>query len=63
MVTENKIEVPVDFIIEFLTSIFVGTIRWWVTSNTTMKPNDLAKLTIKLVHNGHLKVFGVEIED
>lgn len=62
-VTESAMEIPVDLIIEFITSIFIGTIRWWTTSETTMEPNELAKLTIKLVRNGHLKVMGVEIID
>lgn len=61
-ITENDIEVPIDFIIEYMTSIFVGTLRWWITSQTEMKPNDLARLVIKLVGNGHLTVLGIQIE-
>lgn len=61
-ITENDIEVPMDFIIEYMTSIFVGTLHWWITSDTDMAPNDLARLVIKLVGNGHLTVLGIEIE-
>ena len=61
-ITENDIEVPMDFIIEYMTSIFVGTLHWWITSDTEMAPNDLARLVIKLVGNGHLTVLGIEIE-
>lgn len=61
-ITENDIEVPLDFIIEYMTSIFVGTLHWWITSDTDMSPNDLARLVIKLVGNGHLTVLGIEIE-
>ncbi|MBL1229237.1 TetR/AcrR family transcriptional regulator [Enterococcus sp. BWB1-3] len=61
-ITENDIEVPVDFIIEYMTSIFVGTLHWWVSSETDMTPNHLARLVIKLVGNGHLTVLGIEIE-
>ncbi|WP_086348218.1 TetR/AcrR family transcriptional regulator [Candidatus Enterococcus clewellii] len=61
-ITENDIEVPIDFIIEYMTSIFIGTLHWWVTSDTDMTPNHLARLVIKLVGNGHLTVLGIEIE-
>lgn len=61
-ITENEIEVPIDFIIEYMTSIFIGTLHWWVTSDTDMTPNHLARLVIKLVGNGHLTVLGIEIE-
>lgn len=61
-ITENDIEVPMDFIIEYMTSIFVGTLHWWITSETTMDANSLAKLVIKLVGNGHLTILGIEID-
>ncbi len=62
-ITESDIDVPLDFVIEYITSIFVGTLHWWLTAETTMPPNQLAKLVIKLVANGHLTVLGIEIED
>lgn len=61
-ITENDIEVPIDFIIEYMTSIFVGTLHWWITSESEMKANHLARLVIKLISNGHLTVLGVEID-
>lgn len=61
-ITENDIEVPMDFIIEYMTSIFIGTLHWWLTTDSQMTPEHLAKLVIKLVGNGHLTVLGIEIE-
>ena len=61
-ITENDIEVPLDFIIEYMTSIFVGTLHWWITSDTTMSADSLSKLVIKLVGNGHLTILGIEID-
>lgn len=61
-ITENEIEVPMDFIIEYMTSIFIGTLHWWLTTESQMTPEHLAKLVIKLVGNGHLTVLGIEIE-
>ncbi|MBO6462046.1 TetR/AcrR family transcriptional regulator, partial [Enterococcus faecalis] len=43
-------------------SIFVGTRHWWLTAGSQMTPDQLAKLVIKLVANGHLTVLGIEIE-
>lgn len=61
-ITENDIDVPIDFVIEYMTSIFIGTLHWWITSETDMTPNHLAQLVIKLVSNGHLTVLGIELE-
>ncbi|MDH6364746.1 AcrR family transcriptional regulator [Enterococcus sp. PF1-24] len=61
-ITENDIEVPIDFIVEYMTSIFTGTLHWWLTSETEMSANHLARLVIKLIGNGHLTVLGIEIE-
>ncbi|MHC5248955.1 TetR/AcrR family transcriptional regulator [Enterococcus sp. LJL90] len=61
-ITENDIEVPIDFVVEYMTSIFVGTLHWWLTSDTEMPANHLARLVIKLVGNGHLTVLGLEVE-
>ena len=62
-ITEGDIEVPLYFIIDYMTSIFIGTLHWWLTAETTMTPDHLAKLVIKLVANGHLTVLGIEIEE
>lgn len=61
-ITENDLEVPIDFIIEYITSIFFATLHWWITVDTTMDANSLAKLVIKLVGNGHLTVLGIEVD-
>lgn len=61
-ITENDIEVPIDFIIEYMTSIFMTMVHWNIHSNTDFPPEHMARLTIKLVGNGHLTVLGVEVD-
>lgn len=61
-ITENDIEVPMDFIISYMTSIFIGTLHWWLNTDSDMTPEHLAKLVVKLVGNGHLTVLGIDIE-
>ena len=61
-ITENDIDVPIDFVIEYMTSIFIGTLHWWITSETDMTPNHLAQLVIRLGGNGHLTFIGIELE-
>ncbi len=61
-ITENDIEVPIDFIIEYMTSIFIGTVHWWVKSDSDFPPNHMSRLVIKLVGNGHLTVLGIDVE-
>ncbi|THB60660.1 TetR/AcrR family transcriptional regulator [Vagococcus silagei] len=60
-ITENDIEVPISFIIEYMTSIFIGTVHWWVTTDSDFDANHMARLVIKLVGNGHLTVLGIDI--
>ena len=60
-VTESGESVPTDFIVAYLTSIFTGTLLWWIKSNFDMPAKELARLVITLVSNGHLTVLGVTI--
>ncbi|MDT2866007.1 TetR/AcrR family transcriptional regulator [Vagococcus carniphilus] len=60
-ITENEIEVPISFIIEYMTSIFIGTVHWWVTTDSDFEPSHMARLVIKLVGNGHLTVLGIDV--
>ncbi|WP_019323509.1 TetR/AcrR family transcriptional regulator [Streptococcus mutans] len=60
-VTESGEPVPTDFIVAYLTSIFVGTLMWWIQSDFDMPAKELARLVIKLISNGHLTVMGVNI--
>ena len=61
-ITENDMEVPISFIIEYMTSIFLGVVHWWITSDSDFPPDHMARLVIKLVGNGHLTVMGVNID-
>ncbi|MDR2976057.1 MAG: TetR/AcrR family transcriptional regulator [Streptococcaceae bacterium] len=61
-VREQDVIVPTDFVISYITSILVGTLRWWTTSTSTMRAKDFAHLIIKLISNGHLTVLGVNID-
>ena len=62
-ITENDIEVPVSFIIEYMTSIFIGTVHWWVTTDSEFEADHMARLVIKLVGNGHLTVLGIDVKE
>ena len=61
-VTESGEQVPTDFVVAYLTSIFTGTLLWWIKSNFSMPAKELARLVLTLVSNGHLTVMGVIID-
>ena len=61
-IREHDVLVPSDFVISYITSILAGTLKWWVSSPSTMKPSDFAHLIVKLISNGHLTVLGVNIK-
>ncbi|WP_019774211.1 TetR/AcrR family transcriptional regulator [Streptococcus sobrinus] len=60
-VLESGQPVPTDFIVAYLTSIFTGTLYWWLKSDFAMPAKELARLVITLISNGHLTVMGVII--
>ncbi|MFC6169561.1 TetR/AcrR family transcriptional regulator [Loigolactobacillus jiayinensis] len=63
LITHNKKKIPTDFIISYMTSIFIGTVNWWVHADSDFSPEHMAKLVIQLVANGHLTVLGIEVLD
>ncbi|RRG03703.1 MAG: TetR/AcrR family transcriptional regulator [Lactobacillus sp.] len=63
LITHNQKKIPTDFIISYMTSIFIGTVNWWVRADSDFSPEHMAKLVIQLVVNGHLTVLGIEVLD
>ena len=60
-VREQDVVVPTDFVISYIMSILVGTLKWWLSSSNQMNSRDFSHLIIKLISNGHLTVLGVNI--
>lgn len=61
-ITESDLEVPVDFIIKYMSAIFTSTLRWWMNADHEMTPIQMAQLVVKLIANGHLTVLGIDVE-
>lgn len=61
-VRNEDLKIPTDFVVSYITSIFIGTVNWWIDQkNHEMSANEFASLVIKLISNGHLTVLGVNI--
>lgn len=60
-IQEHGMEVPIDFVATYIASMLVGTLTWWVQSDTSISSRYFAHLMIKLISNGHLTVLGVNI--
>lgn len=60
-VRNDNLKIPTDFVVSYITSIFVGTLNWWIDKNDEMTASEFAALVIKLISNGHLTVLGVNI--
>lgn len=61
-VRNEDLKIPTDFVVSYITSIFIGTVNWWIEQkNHEMAANEFASLVIKLISNGHLTVLGVNI--
>lgn len=61
-VTESGKKVPTEFVVAYLTSIFTGTLLWWIKSDFAMPAKELSRLVLTLISNGHLTVMGVIID-
>jgi AcrR family transcriptional regulator len=61
-VRNEDLKIPTDFVVSYITSIFIGTLKWWIDQkDADMTANAFAALVIKLISNGHLTVLGVNI--
>ena len=61
-VRNDHLKIPTDFVVSYITSIFIGTVTWWIEQkNHEISANEFASLVIKLISNGHLTVLGVNI--
>ncbi|GFH39870.1 TetR/AcrR family transcriptional regulator [Lactococcus insecticola] len=61
-VRNEDLKIPTDFVVSYITSIFIGTLKWWINQkNNEMTAREFAALVIKLISNGHLTVLGVNI--
>ena len=61
-VRNDNLKIPTDFVVSYITSIFVGTLNWWIgQKNNEITASEFAALVIKLISNGHLTVLGVNI--
>lgn len=61
-ITENEVEIPIGFVIEYMSAIYISTMHWWINNDSDMTSAQLATLVVKLIGNGHLTVMGIEIE-
>ena len=59
---EEDFIVPIDFIIEYMSSTFMASLHWWINQEISFSPKQMAQLIIKLVGSNHLKVLGIQIK-
>ena len=61
-IREKDFIVPIDFIIEYMSSTFMSSLHWWINQEISFSPKQMAQLIIKLVGSNHLKVLGIQIK-
>lgn len=61
-IREKDFIVPIDFIIEYMSSTFMSILHWWINQEISFSPKQMAQLIIKLVGSNHLKVLGIQIK-
>lgn len=62
-IREKDFIVPIDFIIEYMSSTFMASLHWWINQEISFSPKQMAQLIIKLVGSNHLKVLGIQIKE
>lgn len=58
----NKLEIPADFLIKYISSGYIGVIKWWLNTDNQYAPQYMADYLTKIVTKGPLNMIGYKIE-
>lgn len=60
---EENLSMPMDLLVEFMTSALMGMIRWWVINDQIYSPKHMSKNLVKIITKGPLEAVGLKIEN
>lgn len=58
----SKLEIPADFILNFLSSAYIGVVKWWIKENFRYSPEYMAIQLAKVITRGPMNAIGYRIE-
>jgi AcrR family transcriptional regulator len=58
----SKLNIPSDFVLNFICSAYVGVVRWWIKEDFCYSPEYMAKLLAKLITRGPMNAIGYKID-
>jgi AcrR family transcriptional regulator len=57
----EKLEVPADFILNFISSAYIGVLKWWLNTNTSYSADFMAEQLAKVITMGPMSAIGYTI--
>lgn len=60
---EENVSMPMDLLVEFMSSALMGMIRWWVINDQIYSPKHMSRNLVKIITKGPLEAVGLKIEN
>ena len=55
--------VPIEIVLQFISSAYVGIIQWWLEQGQSYSPEDMANLIVSLYRISPFKAMGLQVDD
>lgn len=57
----NNLNIPADFILNFISSAYIGVVKWWLSEDTRYSPEYMAEHLAEVITKGPMNVIGYKI--
>ncbi|MFT4417217.1 TetR/AcrR family transcriptional regulator [Fredinandcohnia humi] len=57
----NNLKIPADFILNFISSAYIGVVRWWLNEATHYSPDYMAEHLANIITKGPMNAIGYKI--
>ena len=60
-VKDGEDVIPMDFIILYIVTTFMSSLKWWIDTNCSMPAEKMARLLMKIISSAGLQVCDVKV--
>ncbi|WNS77905.1 TetR/AcrR family transcriptional regulator [Domibacillus sp. DTU_2020_1001157_1_SI_ALB_TIR_016] len=57
----NNLNIPADFILNFISSAYIGVVKWWLSEDTRYSPEYMAEHLAEVITKGPMNAIGYKI--
>lgn len=62
-IQKNNLSMPIDLLIEFMSSALMGMIKWWIINDMIYSPKHMGEKLVEIISKGPLEAAGLQIEN